>query len=247
LKGAHPTEQAMTANSKGGSMDIRLTYYGHSNFGLDHGEGAFLIDPFFEGNPAAPHGASEIGNAAYVLVTHDHGDHMGQALDICKATGATMVGVFDTVQKVMGQGLPEDQALGMNPGGPVDLDGVAVEMVHALHSSASGIAVGFVLTFPDGTCVYHAGDTGLFGDMALIPEFHDLDYALLPVGGRFTMGPAQAAHACKLLACRKVVPMHWGTFGFLEQDLEGFRKELEARAPQCDLTAMQPGDTVVLE
>lgn len=225
---------------------MQITWNGHSNFYFEHAETTFLIDPFFEGNPCAPDSCDLNRPVDAVLVTHDHGDHVGQAVDICRATGAPLVAVFDTVNSLIDQGLPPEQGIGMNIGGTVEIDGVQIHMVQAMHSTATGVAAGYILTYPDGFCLYHAGDTGLFASMQLFSAFHDIDVALLPTGGHFTMGPRQAAFACKMLGCKNVVPMHWGTFPILEQNTDNFAYQLKATAPDTKLLAMQPGETISL-
>lgn len=225
----------------------RLTWYGHSNFKLECASGKIiLVDPFFEGNPNAPIKAKDIGHVDCICVTHDHGDHMGQALDIAKATGAPVVGVFDTVQRLLGQGLPEAQGLGMNIGGTLQAAGVRIKMVQAMHSTASGAPAGYIMTLEDGFCLYHAGDTGLFASMELFARFHEIDLALLPIGGHFTMDPEQAAYACKLLRTAWVVPMHWGTFPVLEQSTVAFSEQLSKLAPDTKLMALTPGQSMQL-
>jgi L-ascorbate metabolism protein UlaG (beta-lactamase superfamily) len=227
-------------------MEHKLTWYGHSNFKLETDNGQILvIDPFFEGNPSASSPASVIEKADAVLITHDHADHVGQAIEICKKTGATCVGVFDTINKLLTQGLP-DNAIGMNIGGTVNVGATSVHMVQAMHSTDSGTATGYILTLVDGTCLYHAGDTGLFSSMELFGLFHSIDVAMLPTGGWFTMDPKQAAYACKMLKCRKAIPMHWGTFPILEQNTDSFAHELDSMAPETGLLPMQPGQTTII-
>ncbi|MGE4551634.1 MAG: metal-dependent hydrolase [Desulfovibrionaceae bacterium] len=225
---------------------MNITWFGHSNFQLAHNGITVVIDPFFHGNPNAPITCGEVECADLVLVTHDHGDHVGQAVDLAKATGAKLVGVFDTVNKLVGQGLPQKQAVGMNLGGGVELAGVRIHMVQAMHSTASGAPAGYILTFPGGPCVYHSGDTALFASMALFAEFHDIDVALLPIDGYFNMDGEQAAYACKLLRCKAAVPMHWGTFPMLAQDTTAFEAGLKKHAPATRMLRMLPGDTVKL-
>lgn len=222
-------------------MAYTLTWFGHSNFRLASDTVSLFIDPFFAGNPTAPVGFEQAGRPDLVLVTHDHGDHVGQAVEICKNTGATLVGVYDTVTHLVAKGLPEAQAVGMNLGGTVTLNGVAIKMVQALHSSASGCPAGYILTFPDGFCLYHAGDTALFSSMELFGRFHDIHLALLPIGGHFTMDANDAAYACKLLRARQVAPMHWGTFPVLAQGTDPFSQALETHAPDTALVLLTPG------
>lgn len=227
-------------------MPHRLTWYGHANFRIDSPEAVLAIDPFFEGNPSAPIGIEDLGDVDLVLVTHDHPDHTGQALDICTRTGAKLVAVFDTVLRFIGEGLPEEQTIGMNVGGDIEHKGLHIQMVQAVHSTQSGCAAGYIITFPDAYCLYHAGDTGLFSSMELFGKLHAIDIALLPIGGRFTMDPLQAAHACNMLKAGRVVPMHWGSFPFLEQNTRAFAEELESIAPHTRLVTMKPGETVDL-
>ncbi len=206
-----------------------LTWHGHSAFAITSGNKTILIDPWFDGNPSAKAAAANI-DADLVLVTHDHGDHVGQALDICKRTGATLGCIVELAAKLKSQGLPGDQILngiGFNIGGTVTHQGISVTMVQANHSCESGVPVGFIIRLEDGYTVYHSGDTGIFSSMALWGKLHRIDLALLPVGGVFTMDAAQAAMATMMLRCRKVIPMHWGTFPALAQNVDAFKKELD--------------------
>lgn len=225
---------------------MQISWYGHSNFQLVHGGVSVLIDPFFHGNPSAPITCGEVESADMVLVTHDHGDHVGQSVFLAKRTGARVVGVFDTINRLMAQGLPQDKAVGMNLGGTVEIAGVQVQMVQAMHSSDSGTPAGYILTFPDGFCLYHAGDTALFSSMALFAEFHDIDVALLPIDGYFNMDGTQAAYACKLLRCKAAIPMHWGTFPVLAQDTAAFEAGLATYAPGTRFIRILPGETITL-
>ena len=231
-------------------MRHELTWNGHSNFTLKTGGQTILIDPFFDGNPAAAMAAKDITHVDYVLVTHDHGDHVGQALDICKATGAKLLAIVETSRKLNSQGVPDEQivnGVGMNIGGTVTLGGVRATMVQAMHSSESGLPVGYILTLSDGYTLYHAGDTGLFATMKLFGKLFSIDMALLPVGGIFTMDARQAAVACKLLRCSKVLPMHWGTFPALAQNTDAFARELEEFKTDAVMVRCKPGETVILE
>jgi len=182
-----------------------------------------------------------------VLLTHDHGDHLGQTVVICKATGAKLVCIFDLVGKLHEQGVPAANILGMNLGGTVDAAGVRVKMVQALHSAPTGAPAGYIITFPGGFCVYHAGDTALFSDMKLFRRFFDIDLAILPIGGCYTMDANEAAVACSFLACRNVVPMHWGTFPALAQNTEAFATALKEHAPGVKLVHLDPGASANVE
>ncbi|GAB6038771.1 metal-dependent hydrolase [Fundidesulfovibrio butyratiphilus] len=231
-------------------MSHLLTWNGHSNFTLRADGLTLLIDPFFDGNPSAGLSAAKVGKVDYVLVTHDHGDHVGQAVEICKTTGAKLLAIVETCAKLVGQGLPQEQVvngIGLNIGGTTDLGLVKATMTQAVHSSESGRPVGYILTLADGYTLYHMGDTGLFGAMALYGELYNIDLALMPIGGTFTMDPRQAALACELLKCKAVVPMHWGTFPVLESGTENFAKELETRDLRTNLIPCRPGETVALD
>ncbi len=206
-----------------------LTWHGHSAFAITSGNKTILIDPWFDGNPSAKAAAANI-DADLVLVTHDHGDHVGQALDICKRTGATLGCIVELAAKLKSQGLPGDQILngiGFNIGGTVTHQGVSVTMTQANHSCESGVPVGFIIRLEDGYTIYHSGDTGIFSSMALWGKLHRIDLALLPIGGVFTMDAAQAALAAMMLRCKKVAPMHWGTFPVLDQNVDAFKAELD--------------------
>ncbi len=223
---------------------MRLTWFGHSNFLLEADGKRVLVDPFFEGNPSAPVKWQDIGAVDAVLVTHDHGDHLGQAVEIRAAHDAQLVCIFDLATRLRDDGVPADRLLGMNMGGTVDAAGVRVKMVQAFHSAQTGAPAGYIMTFPGGFCAYHAGDTALFSDMKLFRRFFDIDLALLPMGGWFTMDATEAAVACSFLGCRNVAPMHWGTFPILAQNTDAFAAALKEHAPDTALVQVRPGQTV---
>jgi len=221
-----------------------LTWHGHSNFQIATPTTNIIIDPFFHGNPSADSAWTDIARPDAVFVTHDHGDHVGQAADICKATGAMLGAVVGTAGKLAAD-LPGAQVvngIGFNIGGTVRVGNVSVTMTQAYHSSESGVAVGYIIRLDDGFTIYHAGDTGIFSGMKLWGRLYDIDVALLPIGGVFTMDARQAALACSLLRCRGVVPMHWGTFPVLDQNTRAFRAALENFAPECRLFELKPGE-----
>jgi len=220
---------------------MEITWYGHANFGLKTPNGTVLIDPFFAGNPTAPISWQDVDACDLILLTHDHGDHVGQTLELAARHNAEVVAMFDIIRALVDQGLPERLGTGMNIGGTVNRLGIDIQMVQAMHSSVHGAPAGYILTLPDGTCLYDAGDTGLFGDMALFAEFHDIDIAILPVGGHFTMDAKQAAYACKLLKCRKLIPQHWGTFPVLAQNLDALAGHLADMAPETELVELKVG------
>ena len=222
-------------------MNHTFTWNGHSNFTIKSDDKPIIIDPFFEGNPVSVISWDTIQKADAVLLTHDHGDHVGQAAEICSTTGATLVCIFDFIEDMLAQGVSQDKIIGMNIGGTVTVSGIKIKMVQAPHSSASGAPAGYIITYEDGFCVYFAGDTGLFSSMELFGKLHDIDVALLPIGGWFTMGSKDAAYACGLLKCKKVIPMHFKTFSVLEQDTASFKKSVAQFAPECEVVELCVG------
>jgi len=221
---------------------MEITWLGHSNFRIKTNEATVFIDPFFVGNPMAPMTHEEVNKCDLVLLTHDHGDHLGQTLELSSTHNAEVVAIFDIIQLLLTQGLSEKLGVGMNIGGTVKVHNMDVKMVQAMHSSTTGVAAGYIITMADGTCIYFAGDTGLFGDMALFAEFHDIDIAFLPIGGHFTMDAQQAAYACKLLKCKKVIPMHWGTFPVLANNTDSLRNELTKYSPGTEMVELKVGE-----
>ncbi len=214
---------------------MRIKWLGHSAF-LIEGSKKIIIDPFITGNPKAPVKAEDI-KADIVLVTHDHGDHLGDAYDITKKNNAVLVSIFEITQDAASKGVEKTE--GGNIGGTIEIDGVKIHFTAAAHSSEGlGDPVGFIIEM-DGKTIYHAGDTGLFSDMALYGEFFNIDVALLPIGDRFTMGPKSAAKAAKMLKAKKVIPMHWGTFPLLPGDPAEF-----AKLAECEVVILQPGESV---
>ena len=219
-----------------------ITWYGHSAFKIACGDASCVIDPFFA--PRWGQKPEEIGKTDMVLVTHDHGDHVGDAVAICKKTGAMLGAVVGTAAKLRDEGVPEAQVMngiGFNIGGTLTVKGIGATVTQAFHSSDSSVPTGYILHMPDGLIIYHAGDTGIFSSMELLGRLYGIHVALLPVGGVFTMDALQAAHACRLIGCAAVVPMHWGTFPVLAQNVDGFRKELSRACPGCSCVELTPG------
>lgn len=227
------------------SSAATLTWYGHSNMLLQCGGVSVLVDPFFEGNALAPDWKT-ILRPDIIAVTHDHGDHLGQAVPIALSTGATVACLVELAAHFVEQGVDPARVVGWNIDGTVDIRGVRLTMTQAFHSAGNGVPVGFVFELPGGPAVYHAGETGLFGDMRLIGERFALDAALLPVGGYYTMDGEQAARACALLGVEAAVPMHYGTFGVLDSTPDAFVEALKRRAPRCRALLPRPGQAVPL-
>lgn len=233
---ARPKEVQMT----------EVTWFGHSAFRLSCEGASVLIDPFFA--PRWGTKAADAGQVDVVLVTHDHSDHVGDAVAICRSQPGAMLGaIVGTAARLVKEGLPAQQVLngiGFNMGGTVVCKGVAVTMLQAFHSSDSGMPAGYMITMPDGQVFYHAGDTCVFGDMGLWAQLYNPSAAFLPIGGVFTMDARQAARACRIMGLKKAVPMHYGTFPVLAQNPDEFRSELAAQCPDCACVAMRPLETI---
>lgn len=230
---------------------VRIRWFGHSGFSITDPSGkTVLVDPWFEGNPAAPGGSGQIGKADFLLFTHDHFDHAGDATALARRTGATVVGIFELVGDLKAKGVPEGQLLhggiGMNVGGTVELGGFSFTMTEARHSCTLGAPAGYVIRTPSGTTVYHSGDTGIFAGMALIGELYPLDVALLPIGSVFTMDYRQAAKAASMLRAKTVIPMHFGTFPILEPSADRFVEEMRRVAPGTRVVVLAPGEEASL-
>ncbi len=217
-------------------MDI--TWLGHSAVKIQ-GSRIVFIDPFLSGNPAASISPEKITKADVVVVTHYHGDHLGDAFSICKKTGATLVGIHEIAVEAEAQGIKTE---GMNIGGTVEAKGVKVHMVQALHSAEKGDPAGVVIEM-DGKKLYHAGDTGLTYDMKLIGEFFKPDLSFLPIGDRYTMGVPSAAKAVEFIQTKKVIPIHYNTFPIVSADPEEFKKRVKGLA---EVIILRPGESCTL-
>ncbi len=227
-------------------MSVEVTWYGHAAVQVRSGGVSVVIDPFFSHNPTCPVTYKDIGTPDVVLVTHDHGDHTGDAVALCVETGAVCGCIVGTASRLIEAGLPADQVpagIGFNIGGSIEVKGARITMVQAFHSSDSSVPVGYVVSMPDGFTFYHAGDTGIFGDMELIGSLYPLNMAFLPCGGFFTMDSYQAAHAARLLNVPVLAPIHWGTFPVIEKDTDALREHLTSIAPNCLLAELVPGQT----
>lgn len=217
---------------------MKATFIGHSAVKLE-GSKTIYIDPFITDNPLAVISLGQINKADIVIVTHDHGDHLGNAYEICKKTGATLVSIHEIAVDASDAGI---RAEGMNIGGTLRLKDVSINMVNADHSSAKGHPSGVVIEM-DGTTVYHPGDTGLFGDMRIIGEFFKIDLAFIPIGDRYTMGIPSAVKAVEYLRPKKVVPVHYNTFPIIQADPEEFKRKIGDLA---EVIILKPGEWIEL-
>ena len=223
---------------------IKYTYYGHASFLLDDGTSKVLTDPFLTGNPLAAIQADEV-ECDYILLTHAHGDHLGDAPAIAKRAGAMVLGIPEVLDVCL-QAESDIKTHGMNIGGSVKLPFGKVRMTMALHSSgvAGGIACGYVIQI-GGINVYFAGDTALFSDMKLIGQKDPLDYAVLPIGDNYTMGLEDAALAAQWLNTKNVIPIHYNTWPVIAQEA-GRYKEVTEGMTRAAVHIVEPGGTLEL-
>jgi L-ascorbate metabolism protein UlaG (beta-lactamase superfamily) len=224
---------------------MKISYHGHSVVKVQTGGKLILIDPFITGNPLTDLIVSE-EKPDVIIVTHGHGDHLGDTVELAKKNNALVIANFELATYLSWQGV---NAHGMSIGGAYKFDFGTVKLTPAFHGTGLvtdnkeiiylGQPAG-VLIFAEGKTVYHAGDTALFSDMKLIGERHPIDVAFLPIGDNFTMGPEDAAFAAKLLQAKKVVPIHYNTFPPIETDPQKFVDLLEAGQGQV----LQPGESL---
>jgi len=218
----------------------KIKWLGHAGFEINMQGKVILVDPWLNGNPKAACKPSEIEKADIVCVTHDHGDHLGDSVEICKRTGAVFLGTYELASYTQKNGV--ENTIGFNIGGTVEVKGIRITMVQAFHTCGSGAPTGYVICEGEKT-VYHAGDTGIFGDMKLIGELYKPDVALLPIGGYYTMGAFQASEAVKLIKPKIVAPMHYMTFPVLAQSAEEFVKLVKERTPEVKVVVLNPGES----
>lgn len=217
---------------------VKATFHGHSAVCIEAGK-TIYIDPFLSGNPIANIAVEQINTADIVIVTHNHDDHIGDAFEICKKTRAVLVGIHEIAVEAENSGI---QAEGMNIGGTINIEGVAINMVNAHHSSLNGHATGVVIE-TEGVTIYHPGDTGLFGDMRIIGEFFNIDLAFLPIGDRYTMGIKSAVKAVEFLKPEHVVPIHYNTFPIIQADPNRFKELVGSLA---EVSILDPGESIEL-
>jgi len=227
---------------------IKITWLGHSTFRILTPAGKMLIvDPWVSGNPMCPKPDKDVKKADVLLCTHGHFDHIGDAVDIAREHDSLVVGIFELCGWMEKKGVTKTSP--MNKGGSQTVGDIKVTMVHADHSCGiqdgddivyGGEACGYVIEFDNGVRIYHAGDTAVFGDMAIIRELYAPEIAMLPIGDRFVMSPREAAYACNLLKPKSVIPMHFGTFPVLT----GTPSELKNLVKDVEVVEMIPGKTI---
>ncbi len=222
---------------------MELQYLGHSGFRILTNAGKqILIDPFLDRNPLATLSAKQL-KADYIILTHAHGDHLGDALTIANMTTTTIICVSELASIISKRGY---KVHAMQIGGAFMFEFGRVKLTTALHGSMTpdglyaGLAAGVILEL-DGLCIYHCGDTGLFGDMKWIGEMFKIDYLLIPIGGNYTMDIDDAVVAVTMLRPKLAIPMHYNTFPIIELDPEEFVTKTEAAG--FEALVMQPGDS----
>src|SRR5579862_633665 len=224
-----------------------LTWLGHATFRLDTDDGKRVyVDPLLSGNPKTPENEKSPDRADAIYLTHGHGDHLGDVVELQNRLGCKVLGIVELVGWLSKNGIAEDNLIAFNKGGSVELDGIRYTMTNAFHSSSApdlsytGEPTGVVI-HADGRRVYFAGDTCVFGDMQLIARLYRPDVAVLPIGDHFTMGPEEAALALELLGNPRCMPCHFGTWPVLA----GTPDELAKLTP-AQVERIQPGDSVQL-
>ena len=231
--------------------DTQVTWLGHGSFRIDSPGGKRIyIDPWL-GNPKCPDGEKQPERIDLIALTHGHDDHVGETVELTRQFGCPVVAILELREWLSTKGVPENMAHAPNKGGTVDVDGVKITLTNAYHSSSTsengaivylGEATGLVIEVENGTKLYFAGDTCVFGDMQLIGRIYEPDVAVLPIGDHFTMGPKEAAVALELLAVGRCIPCHYGTFPILH----GTPDQLRALAPNVDVISQEPGETVTV-
>ncbi len=220
--------------------DVR--FLGHACFTLSDGDTTVLIDPFLTGNPKAAIAADDVP-ATTILLSHGHGDHVGDTVAIAKRTGATTVAIVEIANELGEDGLDVRDP---NLGGTVKFDWGWVKLVPAWHTSTTpkgtvNTPAGLLVNFKD-TIVYHLGDTSLFSDLQLVGKRHPIDIALMCIGGHYTMDRVDAVDAAQLVGAKTVIPCHYNTFPPIETDAQAFKSDVES-ATGSNVVVLEPGDT----
>jgi|SRR5579875_335000 len=229
----------------------RITWLGHATFKITLANGkVLLLEAWVEGNPACPKSEKRLDRVDFMLLTHGHGDHIGDAISIAKKFKPQVIAIYETAGWLESKGVKN--VTGMGKGGTTKVGELEVTMVHAIHSNSiqdgdkllyGGEPAGYVVRLPGDLILYHAGDTNVFGDMKLISELYSPEAAMLPIGGFYTMGPREAALAIRLLNVKHVIPMHYATFPALTGTPEELKKETQG-ITGLEIHALKPGESI---
>jgi L-ascorbate metabolism protein UlaG (beta-lactamase superfamily) len=232
---------------------VQVTWLGHATFLIaTPGGQQVVVDPWVTNNPSTPANKKSFEKLDVMLCTHGHGDHIGDAVELARKHNSKIVGIYELCAWMQSKGAKQTSP--MNKGGTQAVGDIKVTMVHAHHSAGiedggqfiyGGDPCGYVITFDNGLKIYHAGDTNVFGDMEIIRDLYHPDLVMLPIGDRFTMGPKEAAYACRLLEPKAVIPMHWGTFPLLTGTPAEFTHELKGSGLGVEVITMKPGETIL--
>ncbi|RLF15992.1 MAG: metal-dependent hydrolase [Thermoprotei archaeon] len=220
---------------------VRIRWLGHATFLIRFGEKKIIVDPWITGNPVCPIKLEELERVDHVVVTHSHGDHLGDAIEIAKRDSAKLIAIYEIAKDAEEKGVKN--VVGGNIGGWIEVDGIKYMLTPALHSSEKGAPTGVIMS-NGSIAIYHAGDTGLFSEMELLGRMYKIDVALLPIGGVYTMGPYEASIATFLLRPKIVIPMHYNTFPAITQDPETFKEYVKRVAPGVNVRILKPGEEV---
>lgn len=227
-------------------MSFKIVWYGHATLGFETAGYKVLVDPFFSGNPAAAVSADTL-QADFILVSHGHGDHVGDSVQIAKRTGATVISNFEICNWLGNQNV---KTHAQHIGGGYSHPFGYLKLTLALHGSAlpdgsyGGNPTGFLLTTSQGRKIYMACDTGLFGDMRLIGD-EGIDLAVLPIGDNYTMGPDDALRAVKLIQPKHVIPIHYNTWDLIAQDASSWALKVK-ETTGADVHVLKPGESFSL-
>jgi L-ascorbate metabolism protein UlaG (beta-lactamase superfamily) len=223
-------------------VGVKVRWLGHAAFQLTFKGKRLLIDPWIS-NPLSPLKLEDLERVDYIVVTHDHFDHLGEAEQIAEKFNSTVIGVPELVMPLEGKGL---SVLGMNMGSFVDVDGAfKIALVPALHTCSAGQPVGVVLEV-EGLKLYHMGDTGYTSEFQAVREAFSPDVVFVPIGGYYTMGPREAALAIKVLRSKIAIPMHYATFPVLIKTADDFVDAIKSLAPEVRVLVLRPGEEVEL-